>query len=85
MAIWKYTLALTDVQVVPMPADAVMLSVANQRGSLCLWAMVDPSQGMASRTIEIFGTGHVLPPAVRSFIGTVVMDEFVWHVFEERG
>lgn len=34
-------------------------------------------------TIEVFGTGHSMPePANRRFIGTVLIGQYMWHVFE---
>lgn len=83
MVIWKYELKLTDRQKVSMPVASDLLSVANQRGTLCLWAMVDPTNAnKVERDIEIIGTGNPMPDGRRSFIGTAVIDPFVWHVFE---
>lgn len=83
MVIWKYELEVTDRQIVRMPVAADLLSVANQRGKLCLWAMVDPENpNKVERDIEIIGTGNSMPEGRRSFIGTAVIDPFVWHVFE---
>lgn len=88
MRIWKYELQIEDIQEVAMPQFAELLSVANQQGQLCLWAMVDASRSMAIRCIEIIGTGN--PVAVdmgleRKFIGTAIVGHFVWHVFERLG
>ena len=87
--IWKFELQIEDMQEVRMPAGSEILSVANQRGTLCLWAMVDVSKKATPefRYIEIIGTG--LPVASdmgvdRRFIGTVLFDPLVWHVFERR-
>lgn len=83
MKIWKYELTLADLQAVSMPIGSGILSVANQRGSLCLWAMVDPAnESKVTRQIEIIGTGNPMPEGKRTFIGTAVIDPFVWHVFE---
>lgn len=85
--IYKYPLQITDHQLVKMPLDSDVLSVDEHRGQLCLWAMVDPqSRDVIQRRIEIIGTGNPIPELQsifrRQFIGTVVMDPFVWHVFE---
>jgi len=83
MVIWKYELKITDRQKVRMPVVSDLLSVANQRGSLCLWAMVDPANAnTVERDIEIIGTGNPMPDGRRTFIGSAVIDPFVWHVFE---
>ena len=67
-----------------MPAEAKLLSVGLQKGKVCLWALVDPSKPIETKMIEIVGTGNPMPNdgLVRKFIGTVVADPFVWHVFE---
>ena len=83
MVIWKYQLQLRDRQKVSMPVASTLLSVANQRGTLCLWAMVDPTNtNTVERDIEIIGTGNPIPDGRRSFIGTAVIGPFVWHAFE---
>ena len=86
--IWKYELDITDKQTIMMPPGAQILSVANQRGKLCLWALVEPAwSDLEARTIEIIGTGNPidLSGLWHEHIGTVVMEPFVWHVFEYIG
>lgn len=92
MTIWKYPLEIVDRQLVAMPIEATILSVDNQHGTVCLWAMVDPTTSLpqlplplTNRVIEIFGTGHPMPEGQREFIGTVIMGALVWHVFEGKG
>lgn len=85
-AIWKYTLKITDEQSVKMPRGAKILSTASQDGSLCVWAEVDPSRWAKGDTVDVafavVGTGN--PMSHRgSFVGTVVMSPFVWHVYAE--
>lgn len=83
--IFKYPLEITDTQEISMPAGAKILSVANQRGMLCLWALCDPKAKRDSRTIEIVGTGNPWDDRDSVFIGSVVIEPFVWHVFEFVG
>ena len=81
--IWKFPLELTGVQEVEMPSGSQLLSVAVQQETLCLWAMVDLDRGTKERRmIDIIGTGNPIDSHRRSFIGTVQMESFVWHVFE---
>ena len=80
--IWKFPLNLTDIQDVLLPIGAQILSVAEQNGVICLWAVVDPEAEDGTRLIEIHGTGNDFGPGNRLFLGTVVMNAFVWHVFE---
>lgn len=82
--IYKYTLEIISDQIVNMPQGAWILSVANQGGKLCLWAMVDTDMDTVPRHIEIIGTGNPVSEEDRWFIGTVVLSQFVWHVFEKH-
>jgi len=85
MTIWKYELMIMEDQTLVMPKGATILSVDNQNGGLCLWAMVDPDEPYTDRRIEIIGTGAGIDTTInRKFIGTVVLiGSFVWHVFEK--
>lgn len=84
--VWKYPLEITDEQTIKLPAAAVTLFVGLQRGSLCLWALVDPDNELTERKFRIAGTGHPIDYHHHDleFIGTVLMhgDTLVWHVFE---
>jgi hypothetical protein len=92
LAIWKYPLRVDDEQQVDMPIGAKVLSVGVQHGTLCVWALVDPtSKETTPRTFWIFGTGHAFPKTwstgnMAAFVGTVMMSNgfLVWHVFTEN-
>lgn len=88
MVIWKFELATISLQRIFMPRDAEILSVGNQNGITCLWAMVNPNNPQQERVIEIIGTGNPIDVGMgtkRKFIGTVMSGPFVWHVFEYLG
>lgn len=81
--IWKETLKITNRQTIMLPKEAILFSVGNKHGMLCLWFFVeDSNQPEEPREIEIIGTGNPIPEGSRRFIGTVIMDQFTWHVFE---
>lgn len=80
--IWKYPLVITGIQSVSMPLAAKILSVANQDGTMCLWALVNPSCAPQERVIKIVGTGSPMPREPSEFIGTVLHGPHAWHVFE---
>lgn len=88
LTIWKFSLQIIDRQIVQMPSSARILSVQMQGGELMLWAVVDTAEALKSHYIEIFGTGHPMPPLVpdaeRQFYGTVQDNGLVWHVFGLR-
>ncbi len=85
-SIWKYSLKLTDCQVIEMPKGARLLSVAEQHGILCLWALVDTTADKTDRSIVLIGTGHFAPAPNDPFtyVGSTLSDggNFVWHVFD---
>ena len=90
MKIYKYTLEITDRQVIPTGyLTAIPLSVAEQNGQLMLWALVDsttiPKQKdkIYEMVVDVVGTGNPYD-GTKPFIGTVVMSYgLVWHVFAE--
>lgn len=94
--IWKYQLQIIDRQIFSMPVGAKLLSVGNQTddplfgelqtGScVCIWALVDTDADLVERTFEIIGTGNPMEDDERFFVGTCIIDPFVWHVFEVIG
>lgn len=82
-SIWKYPLeVIIDKQTVFMPAGAQILSVENQHGRLCIWAIVDTSADLEDREIIVMGTGGPVPLGELDHIGTAIMGSLVWHVAE---
>lgn len=83
MTIWKFNLEITDKQTIRMPNGARILSIQEQNGELCVWAVVDPDEEYVPRKFRIFGEGHTfdLDAADAKFIGTVQCDRLVWHIF----
>lgn len=83
--IHKFPLLLHGTQILQFPPDAKMLSVAEQRDTLCLWALLDTTAPTVPWIVEIAGTGqpHLrVDPA--AFVGTVQLGDHVWHVFVTR-
>ena len=82
MEIWKFELPLTGA--VQMPKGTRVLSVANQREKLCLWALVEPNAEREDRTFTILGTGHRHEGDPGKHIGTAQFDSgmLVLHVFD---
>jgi len=92
--IYKYELNSTNCQIIPLPQDAKILSIQNQRRNndegLCLWAIVETDNPPELIEIIIEGTGDILFWDVDTFkytfISTVQVqnDQFVWHIFLKR-
>ena len=84
MVIFKYTLAVTDVQELEMPEGAQLLTVQVQNGEPQLWALVDRYANTVTRRIVIYGTGHEVHPDPGTYVATFQQagGALVWHVFD---
>jgi hypothetical protein len=89
--IHKYTLEITDEQILTLPYGARLLHVDMQMGQPRLWALVDTEAVKQDRFIRIFGTGNPIEAKDLDrlvHIGTFQDDRHmlpaVWHVFEEH-
>lgn len=87
LTVWKFALKIADVQGIDMPVDAKILAVQVQRGTPCLWALVNKTGIIPERrTFAIYGTGHPIPDEPGTHIGTFQVDggTLVFHVFEVK-
>ena len=94
--IFKYWLNLnygiTNPIEIEMPVGAKILSIQNQNDQIALWAIVNNEAEMETRKFKVVGIGWDLNSpvglskglSVDNYIGTVQIDEFVWHVFEKK-
>lgn len=83
--IYKYPIAVEDLQLVRMPKGAQIIAAQTQHNMICLWAIVDQREAqMEIRTIEVFGTGHPMEEGTRKHLGTVQFADgaLIFHVFE---
>ena len=82
----KYPLSITETTVIIMRAGSIVRAVDVQASrSISLWAEV-PGPGIRAdiaRTFRVIATGGDMP-AASTYIGTVMDDPFVWHVYEVR-
>ena len=84
--IWKYAIRIEDDLSIEIPRGGQILSVHNQRGTMCLWVLVNPKHVKEKRYFKIFGTGHRIIedriPLLKVFVGSVQFDDLVFHLFE---
>jgi hypothetical protein len=84
MRIYKYHIAVDDMQEVRMPTGAEILCVQIQGMEPFVWARVDPDAGLVKRTFRWRGTGHPCD-CVGQYVGTVQMrGGLVFHLFVDR-
>jgi hypothetical protein len=85
--IHKYVLEADDQVTVQAPIGRRPLTVAVQRGKLCVWALVDTDQPMEPWKFRVLGTGHPFDdfdPLTHEYLGTVLIhnDSLVFHVYQ---
>lgn len=81
--VWKFPLKITDeVQTISLPRNYWTGHVGAQGSQLCLWIQVDPSLEREDIKFRVFGTGQAIPDNYYH-VGTVQMEPFVWHLYEE--
>lgn len=83
--VYKYQLRADRYTRLELPVGAKVLSCGFQGQNLMLWALIDKSQTqMERRTFVNLGTGHEIESDKLTFIQTVFIDQFVFHIFEEK-
>jgi hypothetical protein len=82
-AIYKYELLLLDSQQLSLPLGTKILHVNTQNDGIYLWALVNVKETrVVNRTFKVVATGQNNDFSSLTYIGTVHMTPFVWHIFE---
>jgi len=81
MRIFKYTLKLTDEQLIEIPRNHKILTAQMQGGRVCVWAAVEIEGDKVFRNFIIVGTGYDMPD--EGYIATVQDGNLVWHIFSD--
>lgn len=83
--VWKFPLKVIDgPQVVSMPLGARALKVDLDPaidGEIAIWAEVFPAAQASRHEFVVHGTGHPIEVDDR-YVGTAMINGFVWHVYE---
>jgi len=87
MKVFKYEFPIRDHFELELPRFAQILSVQEQKGKACMWALVDDQMDTVTRDFMVFGTGHNLEEPLNGelkYISTLqlVGGSFVCHLFE---
>jgi hypothetical protein len=85
--IFKYSLEITDTQIIRIPKKSKILSVQTQNGIPCIWALVETNEEPVDRKIAVIGTGNPFWLKEYDFLGTIQTRQgaLVWHIFEYYG
>lgn len=79
--IYKYEFPIEDTVPLYLPRGAKPLCVQLQDGTPCIWMQVVPSNSSVTRNLRIFGTGQPIATDRLSYVGTIQMEQYVWHVY----
>ena len=87
--IYKYELKITDTQLVEIEGFKDFLKVAEQKGNLYLWCLVNKEdKSIYFAEINIVGTGNPIEQSFKihrgSYLDSVLMSNgLVWHIFTD--
>ncbi len=86
--IFKFPLAVDDVQDIEMPAGSAVLTVQAQGEIPCIWASVDSNAPKIKRRFRTYGTGHPMEDDkdFPHYVGTYQLrsGSLAFHVFTDR-
>jgi hypothetical protein len=67
-----------------LPQDAQILSLGEKNGQIVVHALIDHTLPWVMRNIRVFESGASVPDdPTLTYIGTVFILGFYWHVFED--
>ena len=92
--IWKFPLKIIETQVIAMPGIFLkgdrnvitkgnVLKVGVMNNEAFIWAMVDNDAPQVIRMIHMIWTGGPCDCLYEDYVGTIVCDGLVYHVFAE--
>ena len=79
--IYKYDL-MVGLNSVDLPLEAEVVHIGEQYGQLQMWVEQDPTRPTRGRQFNVYGTGHYIYNNNEHHLATVVLYDFVWHVYE---
>jgi hypothetical protein len=89
-ALYKYVLSSSGLTTVAMPPGARVVAaqaqVTDPAGwtDIVVWAEVDPTApSTETRAFRVFGTGHGFDAENLTYIDTVQIGSYVYHVYEQ--
>jgi hypothetical protein len=83
MKIWKFYLNPGETSTT-MPKDAKILSIQEQKGHICMWALFPAEFPTEVRRFNTVPTGPSFDPSPNhKYLATTQLDMTVWHTFEQ--
>lgn len=80
--IYKYKLAVTDVQTVKLPKGYKIVHVDESHGDIYIWCELNQLDELEEVRFDIHGTGHIIMKEDSVHLASVVTKAgYVWHVY----
>lgn len=81
--IYKYHLLLTG-RNIGLPVGSQVVNVGEQEGKITLWIEEEYADMpvMEDRHFLVYATGEPFNPTNKTHVGTALVGEYVWHVYE---
>lgn len=67
---------------ISLPLESEIVHIAEQYGQLQMWVEQDPTRPLSQRQFNVYGTGHYIYNDNEMHLATVLVGDFVWHVYE---
>ncbi len=81
--IYKYPIEYTqDIKEINMPDLYQVIHFNAIEGKLFVWAEVEPFSDPVPQYFILYGTGWAHKDILQEYIGTVIVEGFVWHLYE---
>lgn len=86
LTIWKYEIPIKSNFSLIIPIEYKILDFKIQNGVPVIWALVNPESARNSISFCIYGTGHPIDKKDerKQYVGTIIDDSLVWHLFKEN-
>lgn len=79
--IYKYPL-IVGFNGISLPLEAEVVHIAEQNGQLQMWVEQADCGQLSQRQFNVYGTGHYIYNDNEMHLATVIVGDFVWHVYE---
>jgi hypothetical protein len=77
----SYTLK-DQIETLSMPKKSKVLAVGTLFGKVVIWAEGDPDAVKERRVFGVWNSGREIHVAAHQYLGTAVIKNVAWHVFE---
>lgn len=82
--IYKYEIPIQDNFEIELPIDYHILTFQVQDNAPYIWVYHDTDDPKRKVSFSMIGTGNFMIHKILTYVGTVQLDGFVWHLFKSK-